>query len=86
MTSGWRNSGGSRQSPEILPSQVAEATLALTNATLPYVLALANLGFEAAIAADPALARGVNVHAGAVTYQPVAEAFGLEHRSLVESA
>lgn len=60
------------------------STVALTNATLPYVLELANRGFEAAVGADSALARGVNVHGGCVTYQPVAEAFGLEYRALAE--
>jgi len=60
------------------------STVALTNATLPYVLELANRGFEAAVGADPALARGVNAHGACVTYQPVAEAFGLEYRPLAE--
>jgi alanine dehydrogenase len=53
------------------------ATYALTNATLPYVLALAERGLAGAIAADPGLASGVNVVAGQVTYAPVAEAVGL---------
>jgi alanine dehydrogenase len=55
------------------------STYALTNATLPYVSALARLGVEAAVAADPALKRGVNVAAGQVTYEPVAEAAGLPY-------
>jgi alanine dehydrogenase len=58
------------------------STLALTNATLPYVLQLANRGLAGAVAADPALARGVNVHQGRVTHQPVAEALGLDHHPL----
>lgn len=53
------------------------ATFALTNATLPYVLRLAAMGFRDAVAADAALARGVNVHAGRVTHRAVAEAHGL---------
>jgi len=50
------------------------STYALTNATLPYVLALADLGLEQAIARDPGLAPGVNVAGGGVTNAPVAEA------------
>jgi len=55
----------------------ATSTLALTNATLPYVLALADKGWERATADDPALAKGVNVHAGQVTNAQVAAALGL---------
>ena len=53
------------------------ATYALTNTTLTYALALANQGFEAAVAADPALRRGVNVADGAVHHPGVAAAFDL---------
>ncbi len=53
------------------------STYALTNATLEYVVALANKGLIDAVREDPALAKGVNVHAGHVTYEPVAEAHGL---------
>ena len=42
------------------------STYALTNATLPYVLRLADLGWEAALAADPALAKGLSTHRGAL--------------------
>jgi alanine dehydrogenase len=52
------------------------STVALTNATLPYVLALAEKGAVRAIRADPALARGVNVMEGKVTRREVAEATG----------
>ena len=55
------------------------STYALTNATLPYVLALSDLGVHAAVAADPGLKQGVNLAAGQVTYPPVAEAVGLPH-------
>jgi alanine dehydrogenase len=55
------------------------ATKALTNATLPYVEAIAARGIRGAIAADPGLARGVNVLDGLVTYEAVAEAHGLDH-------
>jgi alanine dehydrogenase len=51
------------------------ATYALTNATLSYALALADHGFEGAIAADPALHRGVNVAGGAIVHPGVAAAF-----------
>jgi alanine dehydrogenase len=61
------------------------STKALTNATLPYVEAIANKGLERATAADPALARGVNVVAGKVTYQAVAEAHGLDYSPLAEA-
>ncbi len=54
------------------------STMALTNATLPYVEAIAEQGLAAAAAADPALARGVNVVAGQVTYEAVATAHELE--------
>jgi alanine dehydrogenase len=53
------------------------ATYALTNATLSYVLALADHGFAAAVTADPALRRGVNVADGKVWHPGVAAAFGL---------
>jgi alanine dehydrogenase len=58
------------------------STLALANATLPYGLELADLGLAGAVARDPALAQGVNVLDGAVTYRAVAEAFGLEYTPL----
>ncbi len=60
------------------------STIALTNATLPYALEIANCGFTGAIESDSALAKGVNVYAGAVTNKGVAEAHGLEYRPLEE--
>jgi alanine dehydrogenase len=60
------------------------STLALTNATLPYVMALAAKGWRGACAADPALRSGVNVVDGHVTYRGVADAFGLACRSVDE--
>jgi alanine dehydrogenase len=54
------------------------STYALTNVTLPYVLELADAGWAAAMRADPALAKGLNVHAGAVTNPAVAAAHGLQ--------
>lgn len=58
------------------------STLALTNATLRYGLAIAGKGWRRAVADDPALAKGVNVLAGKVTYAPVAEAHGMEYAPL----
>jgi len=57
------------------------STFALGNVTLPYVRTLADLGWEAALAADPHLARGLNVHAGHITHPAVAHALRLECRS-----
>jgi len=54
------------------------STLALTNATLPYVRALADLGWQAALRRDPGLAAGLNVHAGEITHEVVAKALGLK--------
>jgi alanine dehydrogenase len=60
-----------------MPGAVPVAsTYALTNATLPYALSLANNGWEEAIARDGALAKGLNVHAGKVRYEAVAVAHG----------
>jgi alanine dehydrogenase len=54
------------------------STLALTNATLPYALQLANKGWKKALKDNPALLKGLNVADGKVTYAGVAEAFGME--------
>jgi alanine dehydrogenase len=54
------------------------STYALTNVTLPYAVELANLGWQAALRADPVLAHGLNTHGGAVTHPGVAEAHGLD--------
>jgi alanine dehydrogenase len=56
------------------------STLALTNATLPYVRALADLGWQAALRRDAGLAAGLNVHAGEITHDVVAKALGLTAR------
>lgn len=53
------------------------STLALTNATLPYALRLADKGWQKACREDPALAQGVNIADGKITFPGVAEAFGL---------
>lgn len=57
------------------------STFALTNATLPYVKALADQGWRTAIAKDAGLARGLNVHAGQITHEAVASALGLDYRA-----
>jgi len=57
------------------------STLALTNATLPYALKLANKGWKQALREDGALLKGLNVVDGKVTYQGVAEAFGMEYHA-----
>ena len=55
------------------------STLALTNATFPYVMALANKGWWQAIKDNAALRKGLNIADGKVTYKGVAEAFGLDY-------
>jgi alanine dehydrogenase len=55
------------------------STLALTNATLPYAMQLANKGWRKAVADNAALLKGVNVVDGKITYAAVADAFGLEY-------
>ena len=62
-----------------MPGAVPVAsTYALTNATLPYAIAIANKGWEQAIDEDPSLDRGLNVHAGKIRYNAVAVAHGYE--------
>ena len=56
------------------------STFALGNATLPFVRALADCGWERAMADDPHLARGLNVHAGGVVYDPVSRDLNTECR------
>ncbi len=58
------------------------STYGLSNATLPYALMLADLGFEEAVAQNKALARGVNTYKGHITHHAVAEAFGLTYTPL----
>lgn len=58
------------------------STLALTNATLPYALRLADMGWREACRLDPGLAEGVNVAGGEITFKAVAEAFGLPYSPL----
>ncbi|WP_337192226.1 alanine dehydrogenase [Streptomyces sp. HUCO-GS316] len=58
------------------------STYALTNATLPFIVEVANRGWVEALRRDPALAKGLNTHDGKVVYREVAEAHGLEHVEL----
>jgi alanine dehydrogenase len=63
-----------------MPGAVARtSTFALNNATLPFVLALADKGWRQALHDDPHLRRGLNVHAGAVTFAAVAQDLGLPY-------
>jgi alanine dehydrogenase len=56
------------------------STFALTNATLPYVRAIADLGWQAAFKRDAGLAAGLNVHAGEITHDAVARSLGMKAR------
>jgi len=60
------------------------STYALTNATLPYVLKLADKGWKAALREDPGLRLGLNAHAGLLTNEPVAAAHGLPYTPIDE--
>jgi len=61
------------------------STFALTNATLPYVLELANRGVVASVRANPVLAKGVNVWRGKIVHPAVAEALGEQPAPLAAS-
>ncbi len=61
------------------------STWALTNATMPFALKIADLGVYGALSADPGFMKGLNVAAGRVTYEPVAEDQGLSHISPEEA-
>ena len=61
------------------------STFALNNATLPHVLTIADKGYRRALADDPHLRNGLNVHAGDVTCREVAEALGYEYRPPLEA-
>src|SRR5687767_11289019 len=61
------------------------STRALTNATMPYILHVADAGVQQASRENPGLAHGVNVVDGKVTYRPVAEATGQPHADLFEA-
>jgi alanine dehydrogenase len=61
------------------------STRALTNATLPYAIALADLGVDGAVRRDPGLRLGVNVAAGQVTHPAVADGVGMDHMPVEEA-
>jgi len=66
-----------------IPGAVSRtATIALTNATLPYALKLANKGFIKAVKSNEELASGVNTYQGHLVSKPVADSLGLEHKEL----
>jgi alanine dehydrogenase len=60
------------------------STLALTNATFPYVLKIARLGATAAIQEDKGIAEGVNTHTGILTYAAVAQAQQRDWKPIAE--
>lgn len=61
------------------------STFALTNATLPNVKAIADLGWQGAFARDPGLAAGLNVQAGAITHPAVAQSLGIKQRPVLSA-
>jgi alanine dehydrogenase len=61
------------------------STVALTNATLPYAVAIANRGWQQVAQEDPGVGQGINIANGRVTYRGVAEAFGLEYVPVAEA-
>jgi len=63
-----------------MPGAVAKtSTIALTNATLPYAIQIANKGWKKAMQENKEIKRGANIIRGKITYKAVAEAFGLEY-------
>jgi len=68
-----------------MPGGVARtSTYALNNVTLPYALRIADLGWKAALKADPHLAAGLNVHDGKVTYDAVAHELGYDYTPVAD--
>ncbi len=68
-----------------MPGAVPVTSTSLTNATLPYVTRIADLGWRAALASDTTLARGrMSAFDGVLTSGPVAEAWGHDHTSIEE--
>ncbi|MDO9228616.1 MAG: hypothetical protein Q7U03_03515, partial [Syntrophales bacterium] len=66
-----------------MPGAVAKtSTLALTNATLPYAVEIANKGWKRAMKENPEIKKGANVIKGRVTFQGVADAFGLKRTDI----
>jgi alanine dehydrogenase len=68
-----------------MPGAVARtSTYALNNVTLPHALRIAELGWQGALRENAHLAEGLNVHAGHVTYQAVAEELGYDYRAVAD--
>ena len=68
-----------------MPGAVARtSTYALNNVTLPHALRIAEMGWKKALASDPHLAEGLNVHKGEVTYRAVAEELGYDYRPVAD--
>ena len=68
-----------------MPGAVARtSTYALNNVTLPHALRIARMGWKRAMANDPHLAAGLNVHKGEVTYEAVARELGYDYRPVAE--
>ena len=68
-----------------MPGAVARtSTYALNNVTLPHALRIARMGWKDALAADPHLAEGLNVHKGEVTYEAVASQLGYDYRPVAD--
>jgi alanine dehydrogenase len=68
-----------------MPGAVPEtSTIALTNATLPYAVEIADKGYKKAIQENPEIKKGANIVLGKVTYKAVADAFGLEYTPIEE--
>ncbi len=70
--------------PNIPGAVPRTSTYGLSNATWPYALKLAKLGFVNAVNSDASLAKGVNTHNGYITYKAVADAFAMDYRPLSE--
>ena len=69
-----------------MPGAVARtSTYALNNVTLPHALRMAEMGWKAALAANPHLAEGLNVHAGKVTYKAVADELGYDYLPVADA-
>jgi alanine dehydrogenase len=58
------------------------STFALTNVTISYALKIAKQGFEAAVATDPALAKGINIYRSHVTHETVARDLDYDYKPL----
>ena len=65
-------------------SSLATSTFGLTNATIPYAVKLADMGFRRAASLDPGLAGGINMTGGKITHRQVAESFDMPYSPLPE--